>query len=156
MGNGFGHTNSIPNFKRASIPTIAPLHGIVDIDDIIANLRNSVGRIDQCTGKNFPEKFSTLVIAISHGFDFFTHGLAILCQSESVKTYFFLWTVFPCFEIKGKDPIIRFLIKSCFCFGAQIPRVHERLKKIGNFECFPFRIIREVFIRGPLYVDHGI
>src|SRR5581483_4393375 len=52
--NGSLKSKGIPQLKRTKFPVEAPLHGIVDLKDIVGDLRNSSGRIEQQLTCCFP------------------------------------------------------------------------------------------------------
>ncbi len=56
-----GHADGVQHLERAELPVEAPLHGIVDVDDVVGDLRNPVEGVDQGVAQVGPGELGRLV-----------------------------------------------------------------------------------------------
>ena len=66
--DGFLHTHGIPGFEGTELLIVAPLHGVIDIHDVVADFGNPVGGIDEIVAEIFADEFGGRIIAVEKDF----------------------------------------------------------------------------------------
>ena len=74
------HTDGIPGLEGPQLMVVAPLHGVVDAHDGLADLRHAVGRVDEVVAQVFPRQL----------------GGRVLAEKDSLN--------------RGRDAVVRFLL----------------------------------------------
>src|SRR5690606_2433773 len=98
--DGIGKPDRIPSFENTYLPSESPLDRVVDLDDRIGDLRNSVRRIDERFRQRCPQKFADAVIAADEGVYPFFEVADLLCRFERYEFRFLLRFVFKRFQVK--------------------------------------------------------
>jgi len=62
--DGFLDAHGIPGFKGSQLMVVAPLHGVVDGHDIVADFTDAVGRIDEVFAQILAGIFTGLVFRV--------------------------------------------------------------------------------------------
>ncbi len=62
-GDKLLNADRIKHLEGTELPTEAPLHTVVDVDNIVGNLGNPVDRIDQGITQVAPSELGSLVVA---------------------------------------------------------------------------------------------
>ena len=117
FGYGFAQSDGIPCLKGTQLAGKPPFQGIIHIDDVIGNFRNTVGGIDERFTERLESEFTRLIFGVIEGFDFIADPGSILGRLQRRHFHFFLGGVIQRVVIQGQDHpftvrILAFFIES--------------------------------------------
>ncbi len=92
--NAVSNANGIPHFKRAKLPVKSPLHRVVDVDNVISNLTNSLGGVRQSGSQRFPRQLLATVLAVKQRRHSLAWVINALGRLYRIKVWSGSWNIF--------------------------------------------------------------
>ena len=80
-GHAVAHADGVPALEDAEVPVEAPAHGPIDVDDVVSDLWDPVGAVDEGVCRDGPGELAGLVVAAQQG----AHGhLRVVLEGQGL------------------------------------------------------------------------